>query len=216
MVMPCCCSVVPMRPSMPTTPPYRSRPTIPIPSTTVRVPTSPSATPAEAKADFTAASNAKFNQPKARKLARGSARETQIATAMPKSWSEKFANPPKPSVSRLGKPYAGHAEGEKMLIPTPAAVAAYVETIPKGESRTAPQMREDLAAAHRAGLHLSAHGRHLPAHRRRAGLGAASERQGAHQDHPLLACDGCEITDAKKLACGVDFIAKQRRLEGLA
>ncbi len=69
---------------------------------------------------------------------------------MPKSRIEKFAHPPKTCVSRLRKPCAGHAEGEKMLIPTPAVVAAYVAHIPPSESRTMPQLREDLAATHLA------------------------------------------------------------------
>ena len=35
---------------------------------------------------------------------------------------------------------------EKMLIPTPAVVAAYLATIPKGEPRTMPPMSEDWGA----------------------------------------------------------------------
>lgn len=135
---------------------------------------------------------------------------------MPKSWSEKFAHPPKPDVSRLGKPYAGHAEGEKMLIPTPAVVAAYVETIPKGESRTAPQMREDLAAAHRADFTCPL----------TAGIFLRIAAELAWEQHqngkaltkitPFWRVVDVKSPMAKKLACGVDFIVKQRRLEGLA
>jgi hypothetical protein len=135
---------------------------------------------------------------------------------MPKSWSEKFAQPPKPKVSRLEKPYAGHGEGEKMLVPTPAVVAAYLANIPPGESRTVPQMREDLAAAHRADFTCPL----------TAGifLRIASELAWEqHQNGRPLA----EITPfwraldlksplAKKLACGMDFILQQRQREGIA
>jgi hypothetical protein len=135
---------------------------------------------------------------------------------MPKSWSEKFANPPKPDVSRLGKPYAGHVEGEKMLIPTPAVVAAYVETIPKGESRTVPQMREDLAAAHRADFTCPL----------TAGIFLRIAAELAWEQHqngkplsritPFWRVMDAKSPTAKKLACGVDFIVKQRKSEGIA
>lgn len=135
---------------------------------------------------------------------------------MPKSWSEKFAHPPKPSVSRLGKPYAGHGEGEKMLIPTPAVVAAYVAKIPAGECRTMPQLREDLAAAHRAdftcpltaGIFL----------RIASELAWEQHQKGAPLEEitPFWRAVDVKSPMAKKLACGVDFILKQRRREGIA
>lgn len=135
---------------------------------------------------------------------------------MPRSWTEKFAHPPKPSVSKLGKPYAGHGEGDKMLIPTPAVVAAYVETIPKGESRTMPQMREDLAEAHRADFTCPL----------TAGIFLRIAAELAWEQHqngkPLMKITPFwRVVDlkspmAKKLACGVDFIVKQRKREGIA
>jgi hypothetical protein len=135
---------------------------------------------------------------------------------MPKSWSEKFAHPPKPSVSRLGKPYAGHGEGEKMLIPTPAVVVAYVAKIPQGESRTMPQMREDLAAAHHAdftcpltaGIFL----------RIASELAWEQHLNGRPLDQIIPFWRAVEIKSpmAKKLACGMNFIIQQRRREGIA
>lgn len=135
---------------------------------------------------------------------------------MPKSWSEKFAHPPKPSVSTLGKPYAGHGEGEKMLIATPAVVAAYVATIPKGESRTMPQLRDDLAAAHRADFTCPL----------TAGIFLRITAELAWEQHqngkplskitPFWRAVDLKSPMAKKLACGVDFIVKQRKSEGIA
>ena len=134
---------------------------------------------------------------------------------MPKSWSEKFAHPPKPSVSRLGKPYAGHGEGEKMLIPTPAVVAEYVKTIPKGESRTMPQLRADLAEAHHADFTCPL----------TAGIFLRIASELAWEQHqsgkalakitPFWRAVDVKSPMAKKLACGVDFIVNQRRSEGL-
>ncbi|MHB1079197.1 MAG: hypothetical protein ACYC67_07325 [Prosthecobacter sp.] len=135
---------------------------------------------------------------------------------MEKSWSEKFAHPPKPAVSRLGKPYAGHAEGEKMLIPTPALVAAYVAQIPPGESRTMPQMREDLAAAHHADFTCPL----------TAGIFLRIASEFAWEQHqnsrplaeitPFWRAVDVKSPMAKKLACGLDFILQQRQREGIA
>jgi hypothetical protein len=134
---------------------------------------------------------------------------------MPKSWSEKFMHPPKPSVIRLGKAFAGHGEGDQMLIPTPALVAAYVEAIPKGESRTVPQMREDLAAAHRADFTCPL----------TAGIFLRIAAELAWEQHqngkplskvtPFWRVVDLKSPMAKKLACGVDFIVKQRQREAI-
>ncbi|MBN8422014.1 MAG: hypothetical protein J0L73_24070 [Verrucomicrobia bacterium] len=134
---------------------------------------------------------------------------------MPKSWSEKFAHPPKPSISRLGKPYAGHGEGAVMLIPTPAVVAAYVAKIPPGESRTMRQLREDLAAAHRAdftcpltaGIFL----------RIASELAWEQHQNGKPLDEitPFWRVVDLKSPMAKKLACGMDFLLQQSRREGL-
>lgn len=132
---------------------------------------------------------------------------------MPKSWTEKFAHPPKPRVSTLDKPYAGRVEGDKMLIPTPALVAAYVATIPKGESRTMPQMRDDLAAENRADFTCPL----------TAGIFLRVAAELAWEQHqagkplsritPFWRVIDAKAPAAKKLACGVDFIVNQRRLE---
>ncbi len=134
---------------------------------------------------------------------------------MPKSWSEKFAHPPKPRVSTLDKHYAGRVEGDKMLIPTPALVAAYVATIPKGESRTMPQMRDGLAAENRADFTYPL----------TAGIFMRIAAELAWEQHqagkplskitPFWRVIDAKAPAAKKLACGVDFIEKQRRGEGI-
>lgn len=134
---------------------------------------------------------------------------------MPKSWSEKFAHPSQPSVSVLGKPYAGHGAGARMLIPTPAVVARHVEAIPPGESRTVPQLRAELAEAHRAdftcpltaGIFL----------RIAAELAWEKHQQGAPlaKVTPFWRVVDVKAPVAQKLACGVAFIEKQRRKEGL-
>lgn len=134
---------------------------------------------------------------------------------MPKSWTEKFAHPPAPQVSVLGRPYAGYGEGTKMLISTPAEVARHVESIPPGDSRTMPQLRAELAEAHGAGFTcpLTA-GIFL---RIAAELAWEKHQQGASlsQITPFWRVMDARAPVAKKLACGIDFIVRQRRKEGL-
>lgn len=103
-----------------------------------------------------------------------------------------------------------------MLIPTPAVVAAYVANIPKGESRTMPQMREDLAAAHRAdftcpltaGIFL----------RIASELAWEQHQNGTSLDDitPFWRVVDVKSPMAQKLACGVNFITQQRRCEGIS
>lgn len=102
-----------------------------------------------------------------------------------------------------------------MLIPTPALVAAYAESIPKGESRTMPQMRDDLAAAHRADFTCPL----------TAGIFLRIASELAWEQHqngkplskitPFWRVVDVKSPMSKKLACGVDFIVKQRQREGL-
>ncbi len=103
-----------------------------------------------------------------------------------------------------------------MLIPTPAVVAAYVAQIPPGESRTVPQMREDLAAAHHADFTYPL----------TAGifLRIASELAWEQYQNgrplaevtPFWRAVDVKSPMAKKLACGLDFILQQRQREGIA
>lgn len=134
---------------------------------------------------------------------------------MPKSWTEKFANPVAPEVSVLDKPYAGHGAGTKMLISTPAEVAMHVEAIPPGESRTMPELRAELAEAHKAGFTCPL----------TAGIFLRIAAELAWEKHqagtplkritPFWRVVDKKAPVAKKLACGVDFIVKQRKKEGV-
>lgn len=55
-----------------------------------------------------------------------------------------------PEVKSLEKAFQGFPVGARLLIPTPLMVKEYVNSIPKGESRTTLQMRADLAKDHGA------------------------------------------------------------------
>ncbi|MBS1700391.1 MAG: hypothetical protein JST12_01915 [Armatimonadetes bacterium] len=62
-----------------------------------------------------------------------------------KTWREKLNNGKQPAIEVLDKPYAGAGPGDRMLIPTPMQVDAYMRSIPKGEARTLQEMNKALA-----------------------------------------------------------------------
>lgn len=68
----------------------------------------------------------------------------------PKTWIEKRDIKREPHVEVLEKAFADIQPGEKMLVPTPTIVDAYVREIPKGKEITITQMRKDLAAEYYA------------------------------------------------------------------
>lgn len=62
---------------------------------------------------------------------------------------EKLARKKEIKIVVMDKAYGGIAIGEKMLVATPQIVDNYIRRIPLGETRTIPEMRNDLAAAHK-------------------------------------------------------------------
>jgi hypothetical protein len=67
-----------------------------------------------------------------------------------KTWREKFDGAPAPHLKVLPRPFLGVPAGGKMLIASPLLVDGYIRAIPQGETRTVPQMRQDLARTHHA------------------------------------------------------------------
>lgn len=62
---------------------------------------------------------------------------------------EKLTRKKEIKIIVMDKAYGGIAVGEKMLVATPQIVDRYIRTIPQGETRTIPELRSDLAAAHK-------------------------------------------------------------------
>ena len=135
---------------------------------------------------------------------------------MPKpkpTWNDKLRCSKASEVKRLDKAFAGMPEGSRMLIASPAILDEYVRAIPQGRTVSVKSMRDELADRHRAehtcpvttGIFLrivaeAAWERHL--------TGESLESltpfwRVIEPDSPLAA----------KLACGTDFIAKQRAKE---
>lgn len=64
-----------------------------------------------------------------------------------KSAREKLATKKQIKKVTMDKAWGGMKPGDLMLVSTPLAVDGYVRAIPNGETRTIPEMRDDLAAA---------------------------------------------------------------------
>jgi hypothetical protein len=127
---------------------------------------------------------------------------------MQKTWVEKLNSGAKPEVKSLGKSFQGFPVGAKLLIPTPLMVRDYVMAIPYGESRTAGQMRADLAAANGAdtmcplcaGIFLRI-------------VAEASFESG--DEVPYWRMLDAKSPTRKKLSFGTDFVDSQRASESL-
>lgn len=132
-----------------------------------------------------------------------------------KTWIEK-RNSDKPFlIKKTDKKFADIPEGSAMLIATPRIIDAYVKNIPFGKSSDLKTMREDLALSYDAektcpvttGIFL------------RIVAEAAYEELQAGKDIDDVAPFWRIITPkmkvAEKLVCGVEFIEKQRILEGI-
>ena len=63
----------------------------------------------------------------------------------PKTWQQKLNNGKEPQVKTAGKAFAGIHAGQKMLIPTPRLIDAYIRQLPKGKTVDSHTLRNDLA-----------------------------------------------------------------------
>lgn len=62
-----------------------------------------------------------------------------------KSWQEKLNINREPVVEKADKDFADIKAGQKLLIPTPKIVDAYIREIPIGQPISIPSIRKDLA-----------------------------------------------------------------------
>ncbi len=67
-----------------------------------------------------------------------------------KSWNEKLATSKPHVVKRLDKNFAGMISGQQMLVPSPALLDAFINTLAEGKSMTVAEMRAALAYQHEA------------------------------------------------------------------
>ncbi len=132
-----------------------------------------------------------------------------------KTWLEKFNVAREPVVEITDKKFADIPEGSKMLIATPKVVDEYIRQIPKGQHATLHQMRKDLAAAFNAeyscpitsGIFL----------RIASELAYEQFQNGTpiKKITPFWRMIDKKAPLAKKLSFGYEFVAEQRKKEGL-
>lgn len=132
-----------------------------------------------------------------------------------KTWLQKFNVDREPVVEVTDKSFADIPQGSKMLIATPKVVDDYIKHIPKGHHTSLQQMRKDLAAEYGAeytcpitsGIFL----------RIASELAYEQYQNGTPLKNitPFWRMIDKKAPLAKKLSFGYDFVAEQRKKEGL-
>jgi hypothetical protein len=132
---------------------------------------------------------------------------------MGKSWKQKLDSGRPAHVEVLAKPFGGAPEGAKMLVATPRLVDQYIRNIPPGESRTVPQMRADLAAAHGAELACPLSTSIFARIAAEAAIEDAQALKSLDRITPFWRLIDEDSKIAGKLSCGREFIRAQRARE---
>jgi hypothetical protein len=134
---------------------------------------------------------------------------------MPKTWTEKFNSPQTQQVKPAPREIAGMKKGAIMLIPTPKIIDAFIAKIPRGQSMDVKAFRTRLARKYKAevtcplitGFHL------------RAVAEAALEKLKAgakvSEITPFWRVLDEDAPTTARLSCGVGFVKKQRKAEGI-
>jgi len=135
--------------------------------------------------------------------------------AKKKTWIEKRDADKKPVVKVLEKKFADIEEGDRMLIATPTIFDAYVKNIPEGTGTELSTIRKDLAIEYNAdktcpvttGIFL------------RIVSEAAYEElntgKSMEEITPFWRAVDPKSKLAAKLECGIEFLQKQREVEGI-
>lgn len=136
-------------------------------------------------------------------------------TAQRKTWAEKMRPGMQHRVKTHDRDFADIPAGHTFLIATPAIVDEYIRHIPKGQVASLGQMRKDLAADYHAEFTCPV----------TAGIFLRIVAENAWEQmqqgkKPSRVTPFWRMVDpasatAKKLACGIDFLKKMRKAEGL-
>ena len=138
-----------------------------------------------------------------------------MANKVKRTWIEKRDCDKSLKIKTIDKKFADIPEGSKMFIATPQIIDEYVKHIPFGKSTELSTMRNDLAIEYQAdktcpvttGIFL------------RIVSEASFEELNAGKDieevTPFWRIVNPKSKLAEKLECGIDFIEKQRELEGI-
>ena len=132
-----------------------------------------------------------------------------------KTWKEKLNTEKTHQVKVIEKRFADIPAGSKMLVPTPAIVNEYVKSIPLDVSTDLSTMRNDLAIEYQADKSCPV----------TSSIFLRIVSEAAYEDFqagksiedivPFWRVVNPQSKLAVKLACGLDFIEKQRKKEGI-
>jgi hypothetical protein len=131
---------------------------------------------------------------------------------MGKTWQEKMNPDAKAKIVRLEKPYAGVAKGGRLFIATPEIVREYIRAIPRGQTRTPQEMRQDLAKTHKADVTCPTSSGIFIRINAEAALEEVQKGKALSKVTPFWRIIDPESPAAKKISCGAKFI-EDRRLE---
>jgi hypothetical protein len=134
---------------------------------------------------------------------------------MGKSWTERRDARAEIEIKPAPVSIAGMKAGEIMLVPTPKLIDDFIRAIPRGGHIDVKAMRKVLAGRYEAEVTCPIYtGYHL-----RTVAEAACEAldRGAPLDDvtPFWRVLDARTPTTKRLACGEQFVAEQRRREGL-
>src|SRR5579871_2260639 len=133
-----------------------------------------------------------------------------------KSWTDRLNDPRPHQVKPAPINIAGMKRGEIMLVPTARIVDAFIREIPSGQGMDVKTLRQKLARKYKAevtcpittGFHLRTVAEAAwEAHRHGAKLSAIT---------PFWRVLDEAAPTTARLACGADFVARQRNKEKIA
>ncbi|MBF9196297.1 hypothetical protein [Microvirga terrestris] len=131
-----------------------------------------------------------------------------------KTWNEKLATGSL-KIEPVDKAFAGLKLGQMMLIATPRIVRDYIAAVPRGQSRSIAQLRDDLARAHSAEVTCPMTTGIFVRIAAEAALEDLASGKKPSEITPFWRVVDVKSPLAKKLSCGPDFIAHQRAAENL-
>ena len=135
---------------------------------------------------------------------------------MAKTWHEKLNSSHPAHVETMEKTMWGLPIGTKLFIAHPTMVKAYIEKIPLGKSKTVVEMRESLAKKNKADATCPMTASIFVRIVAEAALDEMRAGASVSKITPFWRIVDEKSTVAKKLSCGVEFISKQRKAEGIS
>ncbi len=130
-----------------------------------------------------------------------------------KTWNEKLAGGHRPHVSVLTKGFVGVPAGATLFVPSPMLVRDYMRAIPRGEQRTIAEMRQEMAARHKARATCPLTASLFARIAAEAALEDMGEGKSEADVAPFWRLIDADSALGKKLSCGPGFIRKMQEAE---